>query len=90
MAEAFQVTVVGAGGDERSQLCLSPPFQHPGGVFCLRDNHSQHVFCHTTNVEATARLLGGMTQEGTCGEVVHKHESPPSKARCPCIIQHII
>lgn len=90
MAEAFQVTVVGAGGDERAQQCISPPFQRPGGVLWLRANHSQHVFCHTAKVEATAGSLGGMIQEGTCGEVAHKHKSPPSKAGCPHIFPRII
>ena len=32
------------------------------------------------NVGEMAGSLGGITQEGTRGEVVHKHESSPSKS----------
>lgn len=81
IAEAFQVTVVGTGGEEHAQPCPSPPFQHPGAVLWLRANNLQHNLHHTANAEAMAGPLGGMTQEGTCGEVVHEHESPHSKSR---------
>lgn len=40
--------------------------------------------------EGDSRSLGGVTQQGTPGEMVQKHKSPPSKARCPPVIPHII